>query len=354
MAVILIKGVQMNKISEKREKIRIEQLENDLSYSKVLLETLPHPVFYKDTNGVYTGCNRAFEKFCGKERSKIIGKTVYDMGPFEIADKYHRMDEQLFNSGGSQTYEWKVKTGNGDVKDVVFDKKALVDENGIVTGLIGIITDITQEKRNREALKTSETKFRKISFQANDAIIQMDSNGRVVYWNRAAEMIFGYAPDEVLNKDLHSLLAPDKYQKEFEKQFPLFRTSGTGRAINKTLELAALRKDGSQFEIELSLASYIEKGKWQAVGIIRDISGRKQIEREKEQLIKNLKMALDEIKTLKGIVPICASCKKIRDDKGFWNQLEVYIQEHSEAEFSHGICPDCVKKLYPGYSISKE
>src|SRR5512139_2855608 len=71
--------------------------------------------------------------------------------------------------------------------------------------------------------------------------------------------------------------------------------------------------------------------------------------REKDELIARLQDALDNIKRLSGLLPICSSCKKIRDDKGYWNQIEKYIAEHSEAEFSHGICPECVKKLYPQY-----
>jgi len=71
--------------------------------------------------------------------------------------------------------------------------------------------------------------------------------------------------------------------------------------------------------------------------------------REKDELIAKLQDALDNIKRLSGLLPICSSCKKIRDDKGYWNQIERYIAEHSEAEFSHGICPECVKKLYPQY-----
>ncbi len=71
--------------------------------------------------------------------------------------------------------------------------------------------------------------------------------------------------------------------------------------------------------------------------------------KEKDILISKLQDALDNIKKLSGLLPICSSCKKIRDDKGYWNQIEKYIAEHSEAEFSHGICPDCVKKLYPKY-----
>lgn len=63
--------------------------------------------------------------------------------------------------------------------------------------------------------------------------------------------------------------------------------------------------------------------------------------------VRELSRALDQIKTLRGIVPICANCKKIRDDTGYWQQVEVYVRSHTEAEFSHGICPECMKKLYP-------
>ncbi len=78
-----------------------------------------------------------------------------------------------------------------------------------------------------------------------------------------------------------------------------------------------------------------------------EISMKIESERKREQLIVELKNALEEIKTLKGIIPICANCKKIRDDTGYWNQLEYYISTHSDAKFSHGICPDCMEKLYP-------
>ena len=81
------------------------------------------------------------------------------------------------------------------------------------------------------------------------------------------------------------------------------------------------------------------------------IEERKKAQVDKEKLIIDLKKALREVKTLGGLLPICASCKKIRDDKGYWNQLEDYIQKHSEAEFSHSVCPQCAKKLYPDLDI---
>jgi hypothetical protein len=77
-------------------------------------------------------------------------------------------------------------------------------------------------------------------------------------------------------------------------------------------------------------------------------------EEEREKLIAELKDALASIKTLKGMLPICASCKKIRDDKGYWSQIEAYVHEHSEAEFTHAICPECARRLYPDYCPAEE
>jgi methyl-accepting chemotaxis protein len=81
--------------------------------------------------------------------------------------------------------------------------------------------------------------------------------------------------------------------------------------------------------------------------LVREIEERKRVEKEREKLIHEIQDALAQIKKLSGLLPICASCKKIRDDEGYWNQVEVYIRDHSEAEFTHSICPDCMKKLYP-------
>jgi hypothetical protein len=78
-----------------------------------------------------------------------------------------------------------------------------------------------------------------------------------------------------------------------------------------------------------------------------DITERKQAEEERERLIGELQEALAEVKTLSGLLPICASCKSIRDDQGYWQQIEAYIRDHSEAEFSHSVCPECARKLYP-------
>ncbi len=84
------------------------------------------------------------------------------------------------------------------------------------------------------------------------------------------------------------------------------------------------------------------------------IKKRQRAEEQKDILIIELRQAVDEVKTLQGIIPICASCKKIRDDHGYWQQVETYVSSHSNAAFSHGICPDCVKKLYSEYADELE
>lgn len=83
----------------------------------------------------------------------------------------------------------------------------------------------------------------------------------------------------------------------------------------------------------------------------REMNSRKKAEEEREEVIKELREALSEVKQLSGLLPICANCKKIRDDKGYWNQIESYISKHSEAKFSHSICVECAKELYPDLNI---
>ena len=80
---------------------------------------------------------------------------------------------------------------------------------------------------------------------------------------------------------------------------------------------------------------------------IEDVTQRKQAAAERERLLVEREKALSDVKVLSGLLPICAACKKIRDDSGYWNQIETYIRQHSEAEFSHGLCPDCLRGLYP-------
>jgi uncharacterized PurR-regulated membrane protein YhhQ (DUF165 family) len=118
------------------------------------------------------------------------------------------------------------------------------------------------------------------------------------------------------------------------------QSSKKGLKIENRPVLAIL-KQVAEIKIELSLAQ-------------KEIDRRKEAEKELDKVIQELQTALSEVKTLRGFLPICSSCKRIRDDKGYWNQIEAYIQDHSDAEFSHGICPECIEKLYPDMKLHED
>jgi len=149
----VIQGIFGDITERKRAEERVEE---QLRFLQTLVDALPAPIFYKDKDGKYTGCNKAFEEFVGRPREKIIGKTVYDMGPKRIADKYYEKDQELFQNPGKQVYEWKVKRKSGELREVVFNKATFADADGKVAGLIGGISDITERKRAEEALRERE------------------------------------------------------------------------------------------------------------------------------------------------------------------------------------------------------
>jgi PAS domain S-box-containing protein len=222
------------------------------------------------------------------------------------------------------------------------------DDNGEISQMIEYTFDITDRKRIEKALKDSEMKFRTVTESAVDAIITSDRSGNIVFWNPSAEKMFEYPQNEVIGRPL-TILMPESFQAAHLNGMAKHVAGGESRIIDKTVELVGLTKDGTEFPIELSISSWHAGNELFFTGIVRDITVRKQIEKERDQLIKDLQRSLAEVKTLSGMLPICSSCKKIRDDKGYWNQIEAYIHEHSDATFSHGICPDCTQKLYPDY-----
>jgi hypothetical protein len=117
----------------------------------------------------------------------------------------------------------------------------------------------------------------------------------------------------------------------------------------ETYELKNFHKDGTAIWVEITLSGmYDNTGAFMGVvGITRDITARKSAEEAKEKLLLELQKTLAELKTLQGIIPICSSCKQIRDDKGCWHQIEAYVRDHTQADFSHGLCPHCMEKIYP-------
>jgi PAS domain S-box-containing protein len=146
------------------------------------------------------------------------------------------------------------------------------------------------------ALQESESRLSSITNAAGDAIIMMDNDGLVSFWNPAAEKIFGFAEQESIGKDLHALIVPENHQIEFRNKFPIFQQTGEGNAVGKSLEMKALKKNGDLLNVSITLSAVKVKEKWHAVGIVRDITDRKHSE---EELIaaKQRAEASDRLKT---------------------------------------------------------
>jgi len=164
------------------------------------------------------------------------------------------------------------------------EEQILVEEGAEdITFALHNIALLVARKKAEKNLQESEETFRKITSSAHDAIIIMDNDGNISYWNRASEKVFGYTSEEVLGKELHMFLAPRRFQKAYLKAFNRFKNTGQGSVVGKTIELAAIRKGGEEFPIELSVSAVKLRGKWNAIGILRDIGQTKQIIRELEE-----------------------------------------------------------------------
>ncbi len=206
-----------------------------------------------------------------------------------------------------------------------------------------------------DLLKKSEKYVRDITDSLGEGVYVLNSLGNVTFMNPEAERLIGWTEQELLHKNIHDIV----HNRRADGRSLLFEDCGMQQVIESgklfySTDEVFVKKDGTVFPVAVHSAPLLENSKVIAsVTAFSDISARRQLEKEREQLIAELQQALTDIKTLHGIVPICASCKKIRDDQGAWHQMEVYISKHTNAQFSHGICKDCAKRLYPDFYTDK-
>jgi PAS domain S-box-containing protein len=187
-----------------------------------------------------------------------------------------------------------------------------------------------------------DERFRALVENATDIIYWTDAAGRFTHVNPMAARLMRYPEEQLVGRHFADLIDPAHraaalqfYTRQFKErrphsyyEFPAITGSGSTVWFGQNVR-AMFGADGDVAGFE---------------AVARDITERKELERDRERLIAELKDALTSVKVLRGLLPICSCCKMIRDDGGYWQQIETYIRDHSEAEFTHGLCPDCLAR----------
>jgi PAS domain S-box-containing protein len=257
--------------------------------ARALLNATSESAVLINRKGIILAVNEAAVSLLGKLNANIIRMNIKDVLPRDVAIQIKQKVDAVIRMGDPIRFE-----NESDGLSYINTVYPIFDRSGNVEKLAVYTMDITDQKRTMEALRESEERFRSISSSAQDALIMMDGAGNISYWNEAAERIFGYTKKEAIDQNLHRLLVPKKYFDVFKKGFKNFKNTGQGSAIGKTIEMSALRKDGTEFPMELSLSSFQLRNQWYALGVVRDISHRKLAEKErlkKEKLHGVLEMA---------------------------------------------------------------
>jgi len=306
---------------------RINYLRENTDFALALFESLiGYAIIAAGFDGNIIAYNEGAQQIYGYAPEEIIGKKnieVFFPKGFIEAGKLPQLISELI-SKERVSYEGEKVRKDGSRFPAHVLLALTKDKNSKVVGFIEIVQDLTEIKRAEEMLQSSEANLRKVIEKDADGIIIVDSNGVVRFANPAAEVLFSCKAEEFLGQ--------------------LF---GFPVVAGETTELDIVHGKAGKIIAEMRVVEMDWVGKRAYLASLRDVTERKKAEEERKKMILQLQDALEKVKTLSGLLPICSFCKKIRDDKGYWNKLEAYIETRSEAEFTHTMCQECARKQYP-------
>ena len=259
---------------EQRVAERTAELSQQVYFMEQLIEAIPGPVFYKDREGRYLGCNQHYVDFLGKPRSELIGVTVEDIAPADLAGPAREIDEDLVRNPGSRAYEIQVQTASGERREVIFQKATFADRDGNVGGIIGSMFDITERKRMEERMQQAATVFD----SSAEGITITAPDGSIIAVNRAFTEITGYGESEVLGRNPRFLQSDRQNKGFYREMWDAITHSGRWKG-----ELWNKRKDGSLFPESLTISAVKDAAGnvMHYVGIFSDIT---EIKRANELL----------------------------------------------------------------------
>lgn len=297
-------------------------------------ENAPLSLHWAAPDGAILRINTSALRMLGYSQQECLGHSIAEF--FVDRSASETALRQLRDGQSIGDWPAQLRCKDGSVREVRINANGLWDDGKLVRSR-WFTLDVTDRQKYEQA----SAYLGAIVESSEDAIIGTDLQGTILSWNEGAARMYGYTAAEARGKSI-KMLAPPTRPEESAHNFTQFLE----RKNIDRYETFHLRKDGETIPVSVT-RSPIKDSQGRIIGssaIERDITLRKQEEQEKLLLIQELSRTLASVKTLRGLLPICASCKKIRDDHGYWKQLELYIGEHTEAEFTHGICPDCMAR----------
>ncbi|MDZ7816516.1 MAG: PAS domain S-box protein [Planctomycetota bacterium] len=262
----------------------------------LLLDAFPSPVFHVSAKGEFQTGNAAFaETFFGMTKAEVKKtRACIDFSdlPPATQEALTRNDEELLSSNGATTYEQEVETYNGSKHLYSISKATYSDENGELRGLVCVMHDQANIQVAMESVRRNKQNFNLVAKSALDAIVMLDSEGRVTFWNDSAESLFQYSASEMLGERLHEKVVPEYLTERAQKAMRKFAKSGEGDALGTLVQLNAVRKDGKEIPVELSVSRVDRDGEWGAIGIVRDVTDRKLAEEKLRKSEEQKQLAL--------------------------------------------------------------
>jgi PAS domain S-box-containing protein len=270
-----------------------------------------YAIIVLDLDGRVASWNLGAERIKGYRADEIIGRNFSCFFPLDDI-RNGKPEQELrtaISQGRSEDQGWRVrKDGSKFWANVVITP--LLDGAGRLRGFSKVTRDVSERKKIEDDLAASEEKFRNLAETANDAIVSADSRGHVVYLNRAAERMFGYSADEVLGQPL-TILMPERFREAHRKGLDRYLTTGEVHVLGTTIELAGLRKNGSEFPLQLSLSGWKTGGGMFFTGIMSDITERKKAEQKFKSLLESAPDAIVIIDGKGDIVLVNSQTEKL-------------------------------------------
>lgn len=254
-----------------------DEVETALEKFTDLYDFAPVGYMTLNRNGTISDMNLRGASLLGIDRAKLRGRQFGSFVKGEYLPAFSAFIDSVFASEGKETCELTLLNQEKlPVIVQILQIEAKLDESGQNCRLA--LIDITARRQAEDALRENEQHMYRLAEMAVKAIIMMDDSGMVTYCNAAAVKIFGCSPAEITGQDFHTLFIPEQIYPAAEQGVARFKELGTGPLIGKTTEVIALRKDGTEFPLELSISALKLQGKWHAIGIMSDVTERKQLE----------------------------------------------------------------------------